>query len=331
MPGDTDFTIWHDFLYSTGVPDFLECLPDRKSRERWANLAFRAIERSGYSLLRMLQRRVASHPERILFRDAREANRESSYAQVAWYTRTLAGVFLQCLPTEPRVAILSDNTIDSACVDLACLLYGILVSPLNVHFDAETLAWIFQRLAIDIVVTDSDERIARLSEVRAMLGRDFKVFRTGERVANTTVRGLEVMPLRHAAARVDLTAVSARLASRSTDLFAPATVMFTSGSTGRPKGVVFSQYNLVTKRFARAAALPSVGRNEVLLCYLPLFHTFGRFLEMLGTIYWGGTYVFAGSPTAESLIASLRQVRPTGLIGVPVRWAQLRQDRKSVV
>jgi len=324
-PDDTGPKTWHDWLYSTGVPDFLECLADRQSREHWADLAFRAIEHSGYSLLTMLQQRVAVHPERVLFHDSREANPASTYAQVAWYTRTLAGVFLQSTLKEPRVAILCDNSIDSACTDLACLLYGILVSPLDVHFDAETLAWIFRRLAIDIVVTDSDERLARLSEVRAILGRDFKVFRTGNRTTNTTVRGLEVTPLRHAAARVDLTAIFARLASRASDLFAPATVMFTSGSTGRPKGVVFSQYSLVAKRFARAAALPSVGRNEVLFCYLPLFHTFGRFFEMLGAIYWGGTYVFASSPSAERLVTALGQVRPTGLIGVPARWAQIRE------
>lgn len=323
---DTDAGTWHDFLYSTGVPDFLECLPDHASRERWADLTFRAIERSSYSLLTMLQQRVAAHPERILFCEARETNQASTYAQVAWYTRTLAGLFLQSVPNEPRVAIFCDNSSDSACADLACLLYGILVSPLNVHFDTETLVWIFQRLAINVVVTDSEERIARLSEVRSILGRDFKVFRTGDRIVNATVRGLEVTPLRHAAARVDLAAITTQLATRATELFAPATVMFTSGSTGRAKGVVFSQYNLVSKRFARAAALPSVGRSEVLLCYLPLFHTFGRFFEMLGAIYWGGTYVFAGSPTAESLIAALGQVRPTGLIGVPVRWTQIRQQ-----
>ena len=35
IPDDTDPTTWHAYLYSTGVPDFLECLPDRETRERW--------------------------------------------------------------------------------------------------------------------------------------------------------------------------------------------------------------------------------------------------------------------------------------------------------
>ncbi|MCK7490955.1 MAG: AMP-binding protein [Comamonadaceae bacterium] len=59
--------------------------------------------------------------------------------------------------------------------------------------------------------------------------------------------------------------VEARLARRRR--FRPdevATVMFTSGSTGRPKGVSFSTYNLVSKRFARAAALPMVGPGRSL-------------------------------------------------------------------
>ena len=51
-----------------------------------------------------------------------------------------------------------------------------------------------------------------------------------------------------------------------------------------------------------------------------------RYFEMLGTIYWGGTYVFAGSPTAEGLIGELGRVRPTGLISVPVRWTQIREQ-----
>ena len=104
-----------------------------------------------------------------------------------------------------------------------------------------------------------------------------------------------------------------------------ATVMFTSGSTGKAKGVSFSIYQIVAKRFARAAALPEVGDDEVFLSFLPLYHTFGRFLEMTGAIYWGGTYVLPGNPSVDTLLALLPRVEPTGFISVPVRWAQLHE------
>lgn len=323
---ETERRLWHEYLAATGTPDFLEHLPDDQARHRWADTAIGAIRRSGYSLDTLLAQRVAAHPDRVLFSDRREsAAPEWTYAQVAWYARSVAGALLEAQKS-PRVAILAENSVDVACADLACLLHGILVTPLNVHFEQDTLTWIFDRLQINSVITDSDERLRLLEAVRATSGRDLTIFRVGERAGATSPRGLAATPLRPTCARLDPAAIATRLAARRPDLMAPATVMFTSGSTGRPKGVVFNLFNLVSKRFARAAALPSVGRDEVLLCYLPLFHTFGRFLEMLGTIYWGGTYVFAGGPTTEGLIADLGRVQPTGLISVPVRWAQVREQ-----
>lgn len=315
---------WHAYLDATGGPTFLGALPDRERRDRWAHTTFAAIDRSGYSLRTLLRQRVARHGDRVLLEDSRDEDPAWTYAQVEWYTGALASLFLDAAPHEPRIAVYADNSVDAACADLACLLHGLLSTPLNVHFDVETLSWIFGRLAIDIVVTDTDARAARVVQAAAAAQRRVRVFHSGAHATARTVEGVEVTPLRQACARVDAGRVRT-LESRVIDLHAPATVMFTSGSTGRPKGVVFSLYNLVTKRFARAAALPDVGRDEVLLCYLPLFHTFGRFLELLGMLYWGGTYVFAGSPSADALIAELSRVRPTGLISIPIRWTQIRQ------
>ena len=99
--------------------------------------------------------------------------------------------------------------------------------------------------------------------------------------------------------------------------------MYTSGTTGTPKGIRFSHRNIVFKRFARALALPEIGEDDVFLCYLPLFHTFGRFLEMYGCVFWGATYVFLDSPSVEALIGGMRRHRPTVFISVPKKWIQL--------
>ena len=222
----------------------------------------------------------------------------------------------------PRVALYVDNGVDGACCDLACLLHDILVTPLNIHFGAEELSWILERLGITIVVTDDEERLRRLLEVQRRSGRSLTVFALRP---NRIVDRGDARLLGETVARLTPARVGELLAARPRrGLDEVSTVMFTSGSTGRPKGVLFTPFNLVSKRFARAAALPDVGDDEVLLCYLPLFHTFGRYLEMLGTIFWRGTYVFAGNPSAETLCAALRQVRPTGLISIPLRWTQLR-------
>jgi long-subunit acyl-CoA synthetase (AMP-forming)/predicted GNAT family acetyltransferase len=323
----TDHRFWLRYLDQTRLPGFLNALGDRSLRYRWADTTFALIEHTGYGLADLLDQRCDRHGDRTLLRESGEPGAACwSYSQVRRRIREIAAVLLGDRPDPelpPRVAIFAENSVGTACTDLACLLHDILVTPLSVHFNTETILWICDRLQITTVVTDDAQRVAQLTEVRAQAEVPFAILLLE---AHAGDEHREVRLLDERCAKLTAAEVDRRLARRPRlECRDVCTVMFTSGSTGRPKGVAFNAYNLVTKRFARAAALPDVGQNEIQLCYLPLYHTFGRFLELQGALFWGGTYVFAANPSADTLLRLFRQVRPTGLISIPLRWVQIQE------
>ena len=320
VPAET----WHRYLDRTRRREFLLALPDAAARTRWAETTFGAIRASGYSLATLLSQRVAAHPDRVFLQASPRPEAPCwTYAQTERRLRGIAAALASLSEGPPRVAIVAENSLDSACCDLACLVHGIFVAPLAPHLQVSELTSLLQGLGANLVLVDTADQLAKVEAVAARLSSPVRpvLLDAAARLKRGTaaVLGEEVGKLGAEETDQALRALS------PFGLDEAATVLFTSGSTGAQKGFAFSPFSLLTKRFARAAALPFVGEGEVLLCYLPLYHTFGRYLELLGSLFWGGTYVFAGNPSLETLLAGLRQVRPTGLVSIPARWRQLHE------
>ena len=129
-----DPSTWHDYLDTTRRTRFLNCLDGREARYRWADLMFRIVAESDYSLLKMFEQRVAEHPDKPLFREVGSDVSSWSYGRVFVYMKRIAAAFFAA-NERPRVMTYLDNSPDGACVDLACLTFGIFDTPINLHFD----------------------------------------------------------------------------------------------------------------------------------------------------------------------------------------------------
>ena len=173
--GQIETQAWHDYLDTTRRPCFLTALESHEARLQWADIMFRIVDFSSYSLRNMFEQRVHEHPNRALFQQAHKPDSLWTYEQVYAYMKKIAAVFYSAAE-QPRVLLYKENCPEGACADLACLTFGILDSPVDRHFDRDTIAYIVKRLGINIVVTDSEARLHRLIKVQKQTGIPFKIF-----------------------------------------------------------------------------------------------------------------------------------------------------------
>jgi long-chain-fatty-acid--[acyl-carrier-protein] ligase len=97
----------------------------------------------------------------------------------------------------------------------------------------------------------------------------------------------------------------------------PAVVLFTSGSEKAPKAVPLSHTNLLTCQQAGMAVM-GLSREDVLLGFLPAFHSFGLTVTTLLPLVTGVRVVHHPDPTdAVNLVYKIRVYGVTVLVGTP--------------
>jgi long-subunit acyl-CoA synthetase (AMP-forming) len=214
------------------------------------------------------------------------------------------------------VGILTPNNINGVLIDLACLAYGIRVVPIPINLSPDHLDYVLNHAEITHLFTGSDRARELLAEAKRNSSElnaiqiddnvewhDFLDTCKKSKIINPPIKNQQSV----------------------------STVMYTSGTTDNPKGIIFNQENIISKRFARALALPEIGPEDGFLCYLPLYHTFGRWFEMMGAIFWGSTYTFTESTSFKTLLRDFKTAQPSVFISIPKRWIQIQEQVAATI
>lgn len=98
-----------------------------------------------------------------------------------------------------------------------------------------------------------------------------------------------------------------------------AIIQYTSGTTGKPKGAMVSDNNIlaVIRNTTDLPSAPDPIESEVVLCVLPLFHSYALNLVIARTFLLAATMVLHSRFDAEAVFADFEKYKVTSFYGAP--------------
>jgi long-chain acyl-CoA synthetase len=202
-----------------------------------------------------------------------------------------------------RIVLCVRNGIDWVAIDLAALGLGLVVVPLYVDDNPDSLAWCIGHVEGRLLVLDNARSAASLAGVAAdhpPLPRVVVLRGDGDAGATSADIFLPAEP-------IDLVV---------TDLppGTLATICFTSGTAGRPKGVMLSHANILAN-VEQCRQTEMARPDDLFLSILPLSHMFERTGGYYLPLALGACVAHCRGMT--QIGADLAQQQPTVMFAVP--------------
>jgi long-subunit acyl-CoA synthetase (AMP-forming)/predicted GNAT family acetyltransferase len=321
------------FLDFARTSQLLKKLYAENTGNAWFELLLSIIKKANFTTGQLFRQRVKRYGNKTLFKVIKEQNiQEYSWNTVEKRVNEIGRGLFRLAPQgvlPGPVAILSENSLEVALIDLACLTTGVVNVLIPANSVPAQVEYILRHSGAKTLFVSNDNQLSKIANFRSQLANLQNIVYLSN---SNTPKDDVVIPFDKFLKRGEnIPLQRIQQAVEAVNLEDLATIMYTSGTTEAPKGIMFSHLNIVSKRFARAIALPEIGDHDTLLCYLPLFHTFGRWFEMMGSIFWGSIYAFMQNPSIETMIDNMQRVKPTVFISIPKKWMQLYEKIREKV
>lgn len=237
------------------------------------------------------------------------AGRKLSYADLAREVWSKAAALARRgVRQGDHVGVMIPNSPDFIIVQQAVFLLGAVFAPINIYFRHDELAHVVRSCELNILVLAAglDERAHPLKSEKLEGLRAIIAVEDGKLVGQSYA---------------DPQAVE------MADVAADDTVMLlnTSATTGKSKGVPLTASNLAAN-YDRTPAWLGLGTDEVILCALPLYNTFGLNQCINAAIVTGSTLVLETRFEAHRVAEAIHRHSCTFLPAVPTMLQKLLDD-----
>lgn len=211
-----------------------------------------------------------------------------------------------------RIAIFANNVPEWVLMELAAGLAGLALVTVNPAFNARELRYVLEQSRAEAIYFVP------------------------------SVRGNPLGPVVDAAC-ADLGAVEHRIlitdhvalfdgegdgSLRNTDPDDIVQIQYTSGTTGFPKGALLRHKGLI-QNGADVIARGGGGPGIQMVIMMPLFHTAGCALLILGGLANGATLLLAPGFDPEMLVRAIERERPDFILGVPTMFVGLIEEAEK--
>ena len=257
----------------------------------------------------MLRRSVDSAPDRPALKELGydgEIGRTWTYAELLTDARRLARALASRHAEGARVAVYANNVPEWVLLEVACGLAGVTLVTVNPAYQKRELKYVLEQSRSEALYYVTDFRGNPMKEI-ADAACD------------------EIPAIRHRILLTDHDALFAGEddgAERAPKPSDPAQIQYTSGTTGFPKGALLHHHGLV-RNGIDVMTRGGVTANSSFVHQMPLFHTTGCAILVLGGLGLGATILLAPMFDPATIVRVIEREQTDFILGVPTMLVAL--------
>ena len=257
----------------------------------------------------MLRAAVAASPDRPAMKELGydgAIGRVWTYAELLADVERLARALASRHAEGARVAVFANNVPEWVLLELACALAGLVLVTVNPGYQKRELKYVLEQSGAEAIYLVKDFRGNPMQEIADAVCDEVPAIR------------YRILLTDHAT----LYAGADRGGARQPRPRDAVQIQYTSGTTGFPKGALLHHDGLVRNAFDTMSR-GGMKAGDVFVHAMPLFHTAGCALLVLGGLGSGATMLLAPMFEPKMIAAVTERERAAFVMGVPTMLVAL--------